>query len=150
MEGIDPGYANFLETSFTEALVGSNISTFEKWAPKALQTKQRKAAIERAARKQFAQINQDAEAYRIHQFSNPTVEMVGLFPKDELAHLAESLVGLTSLHRRVSKDLETVGGPIDVAVISKHDGFIWIKRKHYFRPELNPQFGLNYLRGIQG
>ena len=39
---------------------------------------------------------------------------------------------------------ETVGGPIDVAVISKGDGFIWIKRKHYFKAELNPQFFANY------
>jgi len=42
------------------------------------------------------------------------------------------------LTRRVSMDAETVGGPIDVAVISKGDGFVWIKRKHYFRSELNP------------
>ena len=43
-------------------------------------------------------------------------------------------------------DAETVGGPIDVAVISKGDGFVWIKRKHYFKPELNPHFIKNYFR----
>jgi hypothetical protein len=43
-------------------------------------------------------------------------------------------------------DAETVGGPIDVAVISKGDGFIWIKRKHYFKPELNPHFFKNNFR----
>jgi hypothetical protein len=42
---------------------------------------------------------------------------------------------------------ETVGGPVDVALISKGDGFIWIKRKHYFKAELNPQFFANYYRG---
>jgi len=31
---------------------------------------------------------------------------------------------------------ETVGGPIDVAVLSKGDGFVWIKRKSYFDPRL--------------
>ncbi|HEY9669692.1 MAG TPA: hypothetical protein V6C91_22960 [Coleofasciculaceae cyanobacterium] len=36
----------------------------------------------------------------------------------------------------------------DVAVISKGDGFIWIKRKHYFKPELNHQFFNNYFRNI--
>ena len=41
----------------------------------------------------------------------------------------------------MSHTAETVGGPIDVAlIISKGDGLIWIKRKHYFSPELNPQF----------
>ena len=35
---------------------------------------------------------------------------------------------------------ETVGGPVDVAVISKGDGFIWIRRKHYFDPALNTRY----------
>jgi hypothetical protein len=39
---------------------------------------------------------------------------------------------------------ETVGGPIDVAVISKGDGFVWIKRKHYFERDLNPHFFRNH------
>lgn len=41
---------------------------------------------------------------------------------------------------------ENVGGPVDVAVISKGDGFVWIKRKHYFRPELNQHFFDNYFK----
>jgi hypothetical protein len=60
--------------------------------------------------------------------------------------MAESLVNLTSFKRKFSRDAETVGGPIDVAVISKADGFVWIKRKHYFAKDLNPQFLTNYYR----
>jgi len=67
-----------------------------------------------------------------------------MLPKDELAAMAESLVNLTSFKRKVTLETETVAGPIDVAVISKGDGFIWIKRKHYFKAELNPQFFANY------
>ena len=55
---------------------------------------------------------------------------------------------LTSFRRHVTPDAETVGGPIDVAVISRGDGFIWIKRKHYFQPELNQHFFANYFRGV--
>jgi hypothetical protein len=68
---------------------------------------------------------------------------VAFLPKDELAAMAESLVNLTSFKRRVSIDPETVGGQIDVAVISKGDGFIWIKRKHYFDIGKNPHFMVN-------
>lgn len=57
-----------------------------------------------------------------------------------MAALAKSLIELESLKERVTKPSESVSGPIDVAVISKHDGFVWIDRKHYFRPELNPRF----------
>ena len=68
------------------------------------------------------------------------LQTVAILPKDELAKMAESLVNITSFMRRVSMEIETVGGPIDVAVISKKDGFVWIKRKHYFDAAFNPHF----------
>ncbi|MBI2078849.1 MAG: hypothetical protein HYT80_10865 [Euryarchaeota archaeon] len=74
----------------------------------------------------------------------PIISAVQSLPKEELAVMAEALVYLTSLRRRMSLDTETVGGPVDVAVISKGDGFVWIKRKHYFSKDLNPQFFANY------
>jgi hypothetical protein len=70
----------------------------------------------------------------------PMRRVVGMLPIDELAELAEILVRVESLKERVTRDTESVSGPIDVAIISKGDGFIWIKRKHYFDPRLNPRF----------
>ena len=75
----------------------------------------------------------------MHKHSRPIVANVAALPKDELGTMAESLVNLTKFRRRISQDPETVSGPIDVAVISKGDGFIWVKHKHYFKPELNPR-----------
>jgi hypothetical protein len=80
------------------------------------------------------------------KYVGPVLAIVDDLPKEDLAAMAESLVNLTSLKRRISKDAETVGGPIDVAVISKGDGFIWIKRKHYFNKDLNPSYFSNYYR----
>lgn len=71
---------------------------------------------------------------------NPILRTVAVLPIDELAIMAEALVNLTSFKRRVTLVPETVRGPIDVAVISKGDGFIWIKRKHYFESDDNPHF----------
>jgi hypothetical protein len=88
------------------------------------------------------------DTLRRENYTNSIINIVSVLPKDELAAMAESLVNLTSFKRRVSSEEETVGGPIDVAVISKDDGFIWIKRKHYFDPELNHQFFSNYYRGV--
>lgn len=34
-----------------------------------------------------------------------------------------------SFKRKISDSLETVSDPIDVAVITKHEGFIWVKNK---------------------
>ena len=84
--------------------------------------------------------------YQQTNITKPILDMVQALPKDELAAMAESLVNLTVFKRKVTKSMETVGGPIDVAVISKGDGFIWVKRKHYFQPELNQHFFSNYFR----
>ena len=80
--------------------------------------------------------------------AHPVLRMVTVLPKDELAAMAEALVNLTAFKRKITESMETVGGPIDVAVISKGDGFIWVKRKHYFPAELNQHFFATYFRGI--
>lgn len=71
---------------------------------------------------------------------HPILDSVNALPKDELGGMCESLINLTSLRRKVDANLMSVGGDIDVAVISKNDGFVWVKRKHYFDKEFNPQF----------
>ncbi|WP_437978872.1 hypothetical protein WMF11_22475 [Sorangium sp. So ce295] len=85
--------------------------------------------------------------FRQERFWEPIIQVVKMLPKDELASMAETLVALTSFRRKISMEAETVGGPIDVAVISKGDGLIWIKRKHYFQPQLNHHFFSNYYKG---
>lgn len=78
--------------------------------------------------------------YMQEEHVGPIMNAVSHLPKQELAEMAESLVRLVAFKRRMSvREVESVGGPIDVAVISKADGFVWIKRKRYFEQELNPQ-----------
>jgi len=84
---------------------------------------------------------------REERFWKPILTITGALPKDELAAMAEALVNLTKFKRRVSTARETVGGPIDVAVITKGDGFVWVKRKHYFSPDLNPRVIARYQHG---
>jgi len=77
---------------------------------------------------------------RRRSYWEPVLQVVSALPKDELAEMAEALVNLTKFRRRVTIVPETVGGPVDVAVITKGDGFVWIRRKRYFDPALNPRF----------
>jgi hypothetical protein len=74
------------------------------------------------------------------EHSTPFRRAVGFLPVDDLAELAESIVSIESLKERVTRQSQSVSGPIDVAVITKGDGFIWIKRKHYFDPNLNLRY----------
>lgn len=116
-------------------------------------TKAKKAAALKAYRKDidalFTSFGKDLSEHMYDRHISPVLSMVQVLPKDELAAMAESLVNLTAFKRRMTDALETVGGPIDVAVISKGDGLVWVKRKHYFPPELNQHFFSNYFRGVE-
>lgn len=90
--------------------------------------------------KEFGQFMQE----NFHDLRSASITASAAFlSKGEIANLAENLVELTSLRNRVSLDrLETVGGATDVAVISKGDGFVWVKRKHYFERDRNPAWAM--------
>ena len=103
-----------------------------------------KIKLDEAAEELVSNYIKNSDQFRKKEYVDPVTSAVSILPKDELALMAEALVSLTSLKRKVSMESETVGGPIDVAIISKGDGFIWIKRKHYFKPELNPHYFENY------
>jgi hypothetical protein len=83
--------------------------------------------------------------YRQDNYEKPLKQAIASLPIGELGVVAETFLGASQVHKRIMPELETVGGPIDVAVISKGDGFIWIKRKHYFDSKINPAFHLKYL-----
>jgi hypothetical protein len=102
--------------------------------------------IDERIKQAMASIQQETQDFSDDEFKRPVIEVLRTAPKEMLAELAESLVSITSLRQRVSGELETVGGPVDVALISKGEGFIWIKRKHYFDTELNPHYTTNYFR----
>lgn len=74
------------------------------------------------------------------QHSAPLRRVVGVLPIDEMSALAETLINLQSLKEKVTKPSETVGGPVDVAAITRSEGLVWVKRKHYFSPEINSRF----------
>jgi len=93
------------------------------------------------------EINKTLESIKRQYYINPVVKATSYLNKGELAAMAETLVNLVSFRKQVTLEAETVGGPIDVAVISKGDGFVWIKRKHYFDPALNHHFFKNYFSG---
>lgn len=77
---------------------------------------------------------------------NPLVDVLQTLSIQEMAHLAESLLGLESLKERVTSPSESVGGPIDVAAITKSEGLVWIKRKHYFDASLNMRYATRLSR----
>jgi hypothetical protein len=147
MEGADRTYRQWMTTTIRSLFEANSISIIDKYVTVSSGDKNRiKAIVRRALRRNLDQFFSDERDYVREKFIDPVVDTIELLPKEELANLAESLVNLTYLKKRIPMEVESVGGPIDVAVISKGDGFIWIKRKHYFKPEFNQSFMSNYLR----
>ncbi len=59
-------------------------------------------------------------------------------PVQDAIALAEFLVETTKGYVRFLPEADTVGGDTDICVVTKHEGFKWVKRKHYFDTRLNP------------
>ena len=77
---------------------------------------------------------------RHKQAIEPLMESIRSLPREEMAAMAEALVELTSLRRKIDSSVQSVAGPVDVMFISKADGPVWMKRKHYFESEINHDF----------
>ncbi len=141
MQGIAPVYRQYLHASM--------ISHLSNYTRLLLQNLEQYSDIERETLlERLRDVHPDIADSFVEQvedigrdhYAREIVDVVAMLPKDQLGEMAEALVSLTSLKRRVSLEHETVGGPTDVALITKGDGLVWIKRKHYFPADLNPAF----------
>lgn len=142
LSGISPQVRSIYANS-----LGATIQSFTKQLAKTVKPSDPKLAkqIQGISIEPFVQsfMNLSQQAQKV-QYTAPFVNSVASLEKEDLSDFAESLITLTSLKRKVSPDQETVGGPIDVMVISKGDGIIWMKRKHYFDAGKNHHFFSNY------
>ena len=141
MEGISPRYLDVLLDAATQGIktyTGDLLNGLDRYTAEErtelasrLETEQQGFAVSFMER---------VLHFGRRHFAAEIVDVVAMLPKEQLAELAETLIGLTSLRRRVTYEKETVGGPTDVAIITKGDGLVWVKRKHYFEENLNPAY----------
>jgi hypothetical protein len=71
----------------------------------------------------------------IKQFAAPL--WLPAMPIQDAIDLAKFAVETAEKFARFGMQEETIGGPVEVAAITKHEGFKWIARKLYYRDELN-------------
>jgi len=60
---------------------------------------------------------------------------VEFLPPDDLAMVAGGLIHMTALRNRATITADTVGGPIDLLLLSRADGIRWIELAEGFRPD---------------
>jgi hypothetical protein len=83
------------------------------------------------------------EAVDLQQLREDLTKELGLplvqpaMPLQDAIDLAEFLVDLSSKFSRFAPGPQLIGGPIEIAAITKHEEFKWIRRKHYYSTEFN-------------
>ena len=60
-------------------------------------------------------------------------------PVQDAIDLADFLVDVTKRYFAFLPGANVVGGDTEIATVTKHEGFKWIKRKHYYPGHLNPK-----------
>lgn len=144
LSGIDPSLDNIYKNNFVQMFKKYNLAILDSiGTSNQLLSEQIRNLDTDAIAKEFNQLNSQIKR---EKYIIPLMSAVSNLAKEDLAEMAESLIYLTYLKRRITFAEESVGGPVDVAIISKGDGFVWIKRKHYFSPELNQHFFENYFK----
>lgn len=88
----------------------------------------------------YNNLNTKIDKFSVKNYINPIIQSIGFLRKEDLIEFAESLINITSIKRKTNSELQSVGGPIDIAVITKHEGFIWIKRKDIIDKQLNSAY----------
>jgi len=85
----------------------------------------------------LAQENLDAVLTHIESRTRAPLISPAMPVQDAIA-LADFLVDTTKRYVRFFPGADTVGGDTDICVVTKHEGFKWVRRKHYFDRKLNP------------
>ncbi len=133
-------YENSVITHFSEAMQQVGTSIVHQLTKPGLKRQDFEARLGAAVGGVMTHFRQQHAEELNKMFADDTLDIVRHMPKPDLAAFAESLVTVSSMKRKVTVGPETVGGPVDVAIISRHEGFIWVKRKLYFDPGLNQRY----------
>ncbi len=144
LTGVDPNYKKEASKAITTAFnsIAAEVSLL---IPDHAQAQQITQAITTSAQ----QLILELDDYQFKTLTGPLLEILAHMGKEDMSELAESLVNITSLRRKfTSSDSsdESVGGPVDVAIITKGDGFVWMKRKQYFDINDNQGFITKYYK----
>ena len=132
IRGLDPDMKdkilNYFE-KFTRNLISAQSMFDEEEGDEDLE-----AVIKDHVRNSTNELNQIIESHSKDNFENPLIQVIALSPEADLAKLAKSLIEIQAIRQSINQVTPTVGGPIDVAVITKINGFQWINHKSITLP----------------
>lgn len=129
MNGISPVLLDKATSSFQTAAEQTRADIYRKLADAGV-SDDILALVEETDSDEIAdKLEEDFCSYIKNEKNDGFLRAASDFNIPELANMAEKLVHITNLQRHFSLNEETVDGPVDVAVITVDEGFVWVKRK---------------------
>lgn len=129
MKGIAPNYYEKVLESYTDSVTAIKEKIVNKLKGNGVDN----ALIEKVKALDTSDIDRKhtemLDSYMQSEYIDGIVDAVESFSITDMVIMAENLVSITGLQRHFSSSDETVGGPIDVAVITRSEGFRWAKHK---------------------
>lgn len=74
--------------------------------------------------------DEELDDFMKENYIQGVVDAVDSFNLEDMTNMAESLISITNLQRHFSSSEESVGGPIEVAIITRGGGFKWVKHRN--------------------
>ena len=95
-------------------------------------------AFREAAKKAGIDVTSEKETEVMSNMSQPMI--LAAMPIQDAIDLARFMVETTVGYVRFCtvKQPKTVGGSVEIATITKHEGFRWVQRRHFYPTLLNP------------
>jgi hypothetical protein len=122
------GYSNDVKQIFTKNIT----SEFSKIKKQLLEkyTTINENELDEIFKNSISNINKNVIKHSKNYYISPLIKSVGFLRKEDLIELSEAFINITSMNKKTNNSLQSVGGPIDIAYITKHEGFVWVKKKN--------------------
>jgi hypothetical protein len=92
-----------------------------------------RSAIADPLEQAHARLEESLDSIEWEEFLQPMLDVVQTLPMAEMVRLADALVGLAAL-RQVVRGESSVGGPVDLAQLTRDGGFEWVRSKSQASP----------------
>ena len=142
--GSDEAFSEVWKFSFVngaandlEKLVATEVDNNVFWGGSTAPISRLVLGLDPAVKPELLQANVPPEVVEQLELAVVTPLVDAAMPVQDAIDLADFLVDVTKRYSAFLPGANVVGGETDIATVTRHEGFKWIRRKHYYPEHLN-------------
>ena len=142
--GIDPHIHRFLLQSFRDKffeLIDLFVQSVDADQQMALEL-----ALKEVMENTMSSLQEELRDHQDQVYTHSTSQALALLAPEELAEIGDTLITMTAMKKRIRNQTEDVGGPVDIAMLSKQGGFAWLQRKPQYSFKNTQRYGQQFPR----